>query len=64
MGYVSQKYCNNLLSSLLGVEVVVVFWRTGRLSSSLLLVCDLRSFGVSGYFVFKLGLAKTLLCYL
>jgi hypothetical protein len=38
-------------------------WRTGRLSSSLLLVCD-RSYFVSVCFVFELGLAKSLFCYL
>jgi hypothetical protein len=62
-GMYPKKYCNNLLSSLLGLEVVVGSRRIGRLSSSLLLICDRRSFVVSGYFVFELGLAKTLFCY-
>jgi hypothetical protein len=50
------------LSFLLGLEVVVGFRRTGRLSSSLLLICDRSSF-VFSFFVFELGLAKTLFCY-
>jgi hypothetical protein len=61
-GYVSQNYYNSLLSSLPRVGVVIVLGGQVAFSSSLLLVCD-RSYFVSVYFVFELGLAKTLFCY-